>query len=135
MPVRMANSLRTKEMGNPSIISFFTPAIYQRAGIIHENHCNIFGIFSTGYIIPESKMTGIINPIPEAIIAATCESISVDMSKPSANAPKMNISDNTFNHIRFPDMGTPSTNTASSKIVIKFTHEMTKYGTIFEIMT
>ena len=126
MPVRTANSLKAKEMGNPSIINFLTAAIYHRAGMMQENHCNICGMFSTGYIIPESNMTGIINPMPEANMAATCVSTIVDISKPNASATKININDNVFNHRRLPEMGTPNTNTASSKMVVRFTHEMTK---------
>ena len=103
--------------------------------MIHENHCNMDGIFSTGYIIPESNMTGIINTMPEAIMAAICVLISVDISKPNASATEMNIKDNTFSQMRFPDIGTPNTYTESSKIVIWFTHEITKYGIIFEMIT
>ncbi len=76
-------SFSTAVMPNPLIIIVFTAAIYHFAGTIFESICRGVGIFSIGNIIPESNITGIINPIPEIIIAACCESVKVDIAKPS----------------------------------------------------
>ena len=76
-------------MPRPSIMMAFTACMYQRAGIMLENICKGNGMFSTGKIIPDSSITGIINPIPEISMAAICVCARVEINNPNASATKM----------------------------------------------
>ena len=60
--------------------------IYQRAGIMHENHCRTNGIFSTGNIIPDNSTTGIMNITPETSKADTWVEAMVEINNPNASA-------------------------------------------------
>ena len=69
MAVRMVISCQTEVMPTPIIISFRMAEMYHRAGIISVIYCNMSGILSMGYIIPESNRLGRSSTIPDTSIA------------------------------------------------------------------
>ena len=66
-------------------------------------------MLSTGKIMPDRSMVGIISTSPEASMAATCVCVRVEMSRPSESDTKMKSSDTATSHGRLPATGTWST--------------------------
>lgn len=100
--------------------------MYQRAGIIDEMPCKITGILSVGNIIPERIIVGVISPIPEINIAATCDLTKLEINNPKSSATKINKSETATIMVKLPAMGTFKTNTESVNIVAKLPIEITK---------
>ena len=86
----------------------------------------ITGILSTGKIIPDKTMVGIINIIPEASMAATCVLVTEEISKPKASDTKIKSKDTITSQNKLPTTGTSSTKTESSKMVVRLTKDKTK---------
>ena len=63
IPNRIRVSFQMKEKPVPFSMISFTITMNQRAGIMVESHCRIFGILSTGKINPDNNIVGSINPI------------------------------------------------------------------------
>jgi hypothetical protein len=87
-------------------MSFLTPEMYHRAGMMLENHCSTTGVLSMGNMNPDKTMTGIIKPKPETNIASTCLFTNVDISNPNDKATVMKTKEKTLSQIRLPLMGT-----------------------------
>ena len=89
-------------------------------------------MLSTGNIRPERSMTGIISPIPDTSMAATWVFTTLEISSPSDNARKINITDTKNSRDRLPAIGTPRTYTERRSMVIRFTSDSVKYGVTLE---
>jgi len=126
MMVSMLTSFNTKVMFTPSIISLRTACMYQRAGMMDDSICRIFGMFSIGKIIPDKSNVGKISIIPLINMAATCVSVIVEMSSPRLRDTKMNNNETVVSQNKLPANGTSSTKTDSSKMIMRFTMDKTK---------
>ena len=89
MPVRTASSGHTRVRGNPSIITLRTAPMYHRAGTTAESHWSGRGAFSTGNIMPDSRIVGSIIETKATIMAATCVRTSVEIRSPIDRAKTM----------------------------------------------
>lgn len=116
-------SFSTSVKLKPLIIMSLTAIIYQRAGTRSDNTCSSRGIFSMGYIIPESSVAGSIIPIPEINKAINCELVTVEINKPIDNATKINKTEIIIKLKRLPTIGTFKTKTESKMTVPKLTKE------------
>ena len=75
-------------------------------------------MLSTGNISPERNTAGIMSSMPEMSRATICFSTSEDISIPNERETKIKSRERAVRSTRLPAIGTLSTNTESSRIVM-----------------
>ena len=124
---RTMNSCSAKSGETPSIMIFRTAMMYHLAGTKFDKRRRMPGMFSTGNIMPERSITGIISPMPELGDRRHLWFWRARNRIPSdVKRTKINSIDSAVSQKRLPATGTCSTKTDSNRIVMRFTHERVK---------
>ena len=118
--------VKTRLRSSCWIINFRIASTYHLAGITQDSHWRGCGILSIGNIIPDSIMTGSMNPTADTIRAVSWLLTSVDTNSPIDSESTIYRSETNTTLNMLADTGSPSIVYEISSIISRIMHDNIK---------